>query len=98
MINGGALYAAIDVTKLCELRSSLGRPRLEKIDSMPELFAQYKFWKFGDGSNSSKERLILASMYTKCRSDVGHPIDVSHFVIAGPSKLLIGRIVTQFYS
>lgn len=95
MIDGGAPYSVIGVTERFVLRSSLGRPRLDKNDPMPTSFARYKFRKYGNGSHSSGERPIFGSGYLTCRSDSGCPVAIRHLVIAGSSQWPIVRNITR---
>lgn len=94
IVDGGAPYYAIGVTEICVLRSSLGFPRLKHYDPMFSSLAQYKSWKYGEGSNLREERPILGSVNLNCRSDLGRSVVIHHLIIAGSSQWLICRNVT----
>lgn len=86
IVDGGAPYSAIGATELCVLRSSLSLSRLKRYDPPPSSFAEYKFWKYEDGTHSSEECPILGSVSLTFRSDLGRSVDIRQLVIAGSSQ------------
>lgn len=81
--------------ELASLRSSLGFPKSNTLDCIPDSISNYKYWNYGTGEHSSEKRLILDSVNLQCKSDQNRSIGIRHIVVQGSSQWDIGRNITR---